>query len=88
MAGAPETADTRARLLRPVEVSRRLGVSRSWLYEAAKQGRVPCVRLGGPDGPIRFVEDDLAAWLDAARAGWRPTDSGAAALRRVGTAPG
>jgi excisionase family DNA binding protein len=33
-------------LLKPADVARRLGVSRSWLYEAAKHGRVPCVRLG------------------------------------------
>jgi excisionase family DNA binding protein len=46
-------------LLRPGEVAVMLGVSRSWLYEAAKDGRVPCVRLGGPDGPLRFVARPL-----------------------------
>src|SRR3954454_16574888 len=50
-------------LLTPSEVALRLGVSRSWLYAAAKQGRVPCVRLGGDDGPVRFLESELAAWL-------------------------
>lgn len=55
-------------LLRPTEVCRLLGVSRSWLYTAAQSGRVPCVRLGGPDGPLRFVREDLVAWLAAARA--------------------
>ena len=76
------------RLLKPAEVAGRLGVSRSWLYEAAKQGRIPSVRLGGPDGPLRFVEDDLAAWIDAARAAWCPTESGAATLRRVASRAG
>jgi excisionase family DNA binding protein len=50
-------------LLTPSEVALRLGVSRSWLYTAAKQGRIPCVRLGGGDGPVRFLEAELAAWL-------------------------
>ena len=56
-----------ASLLTPSEVALRLGVSRSWLYAAAKQGRIPCVRLGGDDGPVRFLEDELAAWLRRAR---------------------
>jgi excisionase family DNA binding protein len=54
-------------LLTPSEVALRLGVSRSWLYAAAKQGRIPCVRLGGDDGPVRFLEVELAAWLRRAR---------------------
>lgn len=55
------------RLLRPAEVAERLGVSRTWLYEAAKTGRIPCVRLGGADGPLRFVEADLDAWVNRSR---------------------
>jgi excisionase family DNA binding protein len=70
-------------LLRPSEVARMLGVSRSWLYEAAKDRRIPCVRLGGNDGPLRFVEADLVAWLERARAGWLPGESGAQTLRRA-----
>ena len=76
------------RLLTPAEVARRLGVSRSWLYEAAKDGRVPSLRLGGPGGPLRFVEDDLVAWIDRARRDWQPTDSGAQALRRAAARAG
>jgi excisionase family DNA binding protein len=72
-----------ADLLRPVEVARMLGVSRSWLYGAAKDGRIPCVRLGGSDGPLRFVERDLLEWLERARAGWRPSESSAMTLRRA-----
>lgn len=70
-------------LLRPGEVAQMLGVSRSWLYGAAKDGRIPCVRLGAADGPLRFVERDLLEWLERARAGWRPRESNAATLRRA-----
>jgi excisionase family DNA binding protein len=70
-------------LLRPAEVAGKLGVSRTWLYDAAKAGRIPSVRIGGPTGPLRFVEEDVDRWLDEARSAWRPADSAAATLRRV-----
>src|SRR5690242_4821086 len=54
-------------LLRPAEVVEMLGVSRSWLYEAANAGRIPCVRLGGPDGPVRFRASEIDAWIEASR---------------------
>jgi excisionase family DNA binding protein len=60
------------RLLKPAEVAEELGVSRSWVYAAAEDGRLPSVRLGGPDGPLRFVPEDLHRWLQDARANWRP----------------
>ena len=50
-------------LLRPHEVCRILGVSRSWLYQAAADGRIPHVRLGSDDGPVRFVAADIEQWL-------------------------
>ena len=75
-----------ADLLRLNAVARRLGVSRTWLYAAAKDGRIPSVRIGGPDGPLRFVPEDLEAWLDEARAAWRPGDTSAATLRRLAEA--
>jgi excisionase family DNA binding protein len=59
-------------LLRPTEVAAQLGVSRSWLYDAAKSGRIPSIRIGGRDGPLRFVPEDLQRWLDDARAEWAP----------------
>lgn len=62
-------------LLKPGEVASRLGVSRSWLYDAAKDGRLPSIRLGGADGPLRFVESDLIAWIGRARAAWQPGDT-------------
>jgi predicted DNA-binding transcriptional regulator AlpA len=60
-----------------------LGVSRTWLYDAAKAGRVPSVRIGGPSGPLRFVPADLDAWVDEARKAWKPGDSSSATLERV-----
>lgn len=49
-----------------------LRVSRSWVYAAAEDGRLPAIRLGGPDGPLRFVRGDVEAWLEDARASWTP----------------
>jgi predicted DNA-binding transcriptional regulator AlpA len=59
-------------LLRPNDVARPFVVSRAWVYEAARTGRIPSVRLGGDDGPLRFVASDLERWLAEARATWRP----------------
>ena len=70
-------------LLKPSEVGRMLQVSRTWLYDAAKDGRIPSVRLGGPDGPVRFVEQDIEQWLERARRAWRPGESSAQTLRRA-----
>jgi excisionase family DNA binding protein len=55
------------KLLKPAEAVKLLNVSRGWLYAAAKDGRIPCVRLGGDDGPIRFVEADLLAHINRDR---------------------
>lgn len=59
-------------LLRPAEVAERLGVSRTWVYEAAKSGRIPSIRIGGPDGPLRFAAQDIEDWLSRARNAWQP----------------
>lgn len=59
-------------LLRPNDVARLFSVSRAWVYDAARTGRIPSVRLGGDDGPLRFVASDLEQWLADARASWRP----------------
>lgn len=80
-----EAATSRDALLRPSELTRMLGVSRSWLYQAAKDGRIPSVRLGGPDGPLRFHAHDVEQWLNQAREGWRRAESSTATLRRVAT---
>ena len=59
-------------LLSPAEVCQLLSVSRTWVYAAAADGRIPSIRLGGPDGPLRFVESDLEEWLTGTRASWTP----------------
>lgn len=76
--------------LRPAEVIDLLGGSRSWLYDAAKAGRIPCVRLGGPHGPVRFRARELEAWIEGSRmappdpaTAKRPEHTPAPARRRV-----
>lgn len=59
-------------LLKPSEVAQRLQVSRTWLYDAAKQGRIPSIRIGGEEGPLRFHPDDIESWVNEARAAWSP----------------
>lgn len=60
-------------LLTPSEVAALLQVSRTWLYDAAKAGRIPSIRIGGEEGPLRFVPEDVDAWIDEARANWTPS---------------
>jgi excisionase family DNA binding protein len=70
-------------LLRPNQVATKLNVSRQWVYSAAATGRIPSIRLGHPDGPVRFIERDLDNWIEHARSAWRPGDSRADVLRRA-----
>jgi predicted DNA-binding transcriptional regulator AlpA len=74
----PPLEDDRAlpTLLRPNDVVRLFAVSRAWVYEAARTGRIPSVRLGGEAGPLRFVASDLEQWLAEARACRRLGGSG------------
>lgn len=76
-------AMTEPELMTPAEAMRMLRVSRTWLYDAAKDGRLPAIRLGGPDGPVRFVRADLLAHIEQARACWRPGDTSSQTLRRA-----
>jgi len=62
-------------LLRPNDIARMLGVSRAWVYDAARTGRIPSVRLGSQDGPLRFVAEDIEGWLAESRARWMPGQS-------------
>jgi excisionase family DNA binding protein len=71
-------------LLTPAEAMRLLRVSRSWLYEAAKNGRIPAIRLGGATGPVRFVKTDLLAHTDAAHACWRRGDTSGSTVEEWG----
>lgn len=59
-------------LMKPTDVCELLAVSRTWVYAAAADGRIPSVRLGGPNGPLRFLRRDLEAWLEEQRAVWTP----------------
>lgn len=47
-------------LLRPEEAARLLAVKTSWVYEAVRAGRVPCLRVGRH---IRFTRAMLEEWL-------------------------
>lgn len=75
------SAEDPARLLTVRDLVQRLSVSRSWVYEAAADGRLPSIRLG-VEGPLRFVEEDVERWLDEARRAWKPGDTSRATLRR------
>jgi excisionase family DNA binding protein len=52
LAGAP--------LLRPEEAARLLSVRPSWIYEAVRTRRLPCVRVGRH---IRFTKQLLVEWV-------------------------
>ena len=60
-------------LLTALEVGELLRVSPTWLYIAAKKGRIPYLRIGGPHGPVRFERAVLEAYLDERRVGPQPT---------------
>jgi len=55
---APTVLD--APLLRPDQVAVLLSVRRSWVYDAVKSGKLPCLRIGRH---IRFTRPMLEAWL-------------------------
>jgi excisionase family DNA binding protein len=47
-------------LLRPEQAAELLAVKPSWVYEAVRTGRIPCVRVGRH---IRFTLIMLEDWL-------------------------
>jgi len=47
-------------LLKAADAARLLAVRQSWVYEAVRTGRLPCIRVGRH---IRFTRTDLEAWL-------------------------
>jgi excisionase family DNA binding protein len=47
-------------LLRPDQAAHLLSVKTSWVYEAVRSGRVPCIRVGRH---IRFTRQMLEDWL-------------------------
>lgn len=59
-----ETADAlfNGPLLRAEDAARLLSVRQSWVYEAVRERRLPCVRVGRH---IRFTRQMLDDWLAA-----------------------
>lgn len=47
-------------LLRPEEAAALLSVKTSWVYDAARTGKLPCIRVGRH---IRFTRGMLEEWL-------------------------
>jgi excisionase family DNA binding protein len=47
-------------LLRPEQAAELLAVKPSWVYEAVRTGRPPCLRVGRH---IRFTQTMLETWL-------------------------
>jgi excisionase family DNA binding protein len=47
-------------LLRPDQAAHLLAVKTSWIYEAVRAGRMPCLRIGRH---IRFTRSMLEDWL-------------------------
>lgn len=51
-------------LLTPADVAGLLGVKRSTVYELARTGRMPHLKVGRA---VRFLRTDLEAWLEQQR---------------------
>lgn len=47
-------------LLRPEQAAQLLAVKPSWIYDAVRTGRLPCLRVGRH---IRFTQNMLEDWL-------------------------
>lgn len=47
-------------LLDAEQVAKAWGMSRDWVYREAREGRLPCVKLGRK---IKFVQKHLEAWF-------------------------
>jgi predicted DNA-binding transcriptional regulator AlpA len=74
------------RLVKAQVVAERLGMSKSWVTQAARDGRLPAVYLPAPHGApasVRFDLGEVEAWVEQCRATWTPGDTSAATLRRV-----
>ena len=56
------------RLLDASEVAELLHVPSRWVKDAAREGRLPCVRLGRY---VRFDRRDVLAWVEEQKAGGR-----------------
>jgi hypothetical protein len=69
---AEEAEERPARLVDAATLARELGVEREWVYAHAEQ--LGAVRLGGPNGRLRFDRREVGKRLDGADvAAWRPS---------------
>jgi excisionase family DNA binding protein len=57
--------DLREPLLTAAAAAGMLAVRTSWIYEAARRGHLPCVRVGKH---VRFLRSDLECWVAEQRA--------------------
>lgn len=57
---AEELVDAPLALLTADQVARALGVSRSWVYEQSRQGRIPTINLGRYR---RYRTEAVEAWI-------------------------
>lgn len=48
------------------ELAKFLKVSRSWVYQAAAAGNVPCIRIGAA---LRFEPEAIRAWMRGEKGG-------------------
>lgn len=51
-------------VLTPPQAAALLAVRTSWVYEAAREDRIPHIHIGRN---LRFIRDDLVAWVLAQR---------------------
>jgi excisionase family DNA binding protein len=58
------------RLLTAAEVAERLAVPVGWVREHTRSGAIPHIRLGRY---IRYVDDDVDAWVESLKAGGGPS---------------
>jgi excisionase family DNA binding protein len=61
---APPQAALKEPLLRADGAAELLAVRTSWVYEAVRDGRLPCVRVGRH---VRFLRSDLERWVSDQR---------------------
>jgi len=57
---APERVDLDEPLLTPPQAAALLAVRTSWIYEAARAGRIPCLHVGRH---LRFTRAALETWV-------------------------
>lgn len=57
-------ASLREPLLKAADAATLLSVRSSWVYEAVRDGRLPCVRVGRH---VRFLRTDLEDWVRGQR---------------------